>query len=213
MDDAQSICLKFKGAAARFGASLACCLTFIEKNSKMKKSLGNPVVQYQAVKSTAVIAETIIPWLFKIAVVGGLGYYVYYRFTNRFVRLTEKSNYPQSNVSIAQAKSRADSIIGSISFFDQSEFGTEFNATADALQGLNYNGFVKVYNAFGHQKGSWFTGDKNLVEWIQDQFSPYEIQQLSFLSNGAFFKGAKQLIEFTPEMEDLRYLIQTKKQG
>ena len=178
----------------------------------MKNSLNSPV-QYQAVASTAAIAETIIPWLFKVGVVAGLGYYVYYRFTNRFVALNLKSNYPQANVSDAQAKGRADSIIGSISFFDQTEFGTQFNATADALQGLNYNGFVKVYNAFGHQKGHWFSGDKNLIEFIQDQFSQYEIQQLSFLSNGAFFKGVTSVVEFTPELEDLRYLINTQKQN
>lgn len=178
----------------------------------MKKGLKNPVIQYKAAESGFKIAETLLPWLFKLAVIGAIGVYAYRRFTTRFVALKEKSNYPKSNVSDAQAKGRADSIIGSISFFDQTEFGTQFNATADALQGLNYNGFVKVYNAFGHQKGHWFAGDKNLVEFINDQFSAYEIQQLSFLSNGAFFKGLKPEVIFTPELEDLRYLIQTQKQ-
>jgi hypothetical protein len=134
--------------------------------------------QTEIVKQTA----SIIPFLVKTAVVCGIGYYVYYRFTNRFVSLKENSKFPTGNVTLAQAKSRADSIKGSISWT-----GNDFNNVADNLQGLNYNGFIRVYNAFGQQTGTLLGGDLNLIEWIQNQFTKYEVEQLSSLLNGAFF--------------------------
>ena len=47
-----------------------------------------------------------------------------------------------------------------------------------------------MYNAFGKRSGHLFGGDKNLIEYLQDQFSEYELEHLSFLNNGAFFKNA-----------------------
>lgn len=132
----------------------------------------------EIVKQTA----SIIPFLVKTAVVCGIGYYVYYRFTNRFISLKENTKLQNSNVTLAQAKSRADSIKSSISWT-----GNDFNNVADNLQGLNYNGFIRVYNAFGEQTGTLLGGDLNLIEWIQNQFTPYEVEQLSSLLNGAFF--------------------------
>ena len=135
---------------------------------------------------TTIVKETasVIPFLIKTVVVCGIAYYVYNRFTNRFIKLKENSNYPAANVTEAQAKTRADAIAGSIGWFTNS-----FDAVADNLAGLNYNGFVRVYNAFGQQTGTLFGGDLNLVEWIKNQFSEDEISQLSSLQNGVFFKG------------------------
>jgi len=83
---------------------------------------------------------------------------------------------------LAQAKAKADSIAGSITWT-----GNSFNNVADNLSGLNYNDFIRVYNAFGQQTGTLLGGDLNLIEWIQNQFSEYEVEQLSSLLNGAFF--------------------------
>lgn len=132
------------------------------------------------VKQTA----SVIPFLIKTAVICGIGYYVYYRFTNRFVKLRENSNYPVANVTIAQAKTRADAIAGSIGWFSNS-----FDAVADSLAGLNYNGFIRVYNEFGEHSGTLFAGDLNLIEWIKNQFTEDEILQLSSLQNGVFFRS------------------------
>lgn len=134
--------------------------------------------QTEIVKQTA----SIIPFLVKTAVVCGIGYYVYYRFTTRFISLKENSKFPTGNVTLAQAKSRADSIKGSIGWVSN-----DFNNVADNLQGLNYNGFIRVYNAFGQQTGTLLGGDLNLIEWIQNQFTQYQVEQLSSLLNGAFF--------------------------
>lgn len=154
----------------------------------------------KTVETTAEIAKQTIPFVVKTLFVLGVGYLIYRKYTNRFVKLKEKSNYPKSNVSDAQAKSRADSISGSISLFSNS-----FETVADNLAGLNYNGFVKVYNEFGHQSGTFFSGDLNLIEWLRNQFDDYEVEQLSFLLNGAFFKNSDPALN--EEKEDLLQLF------
>lgn len=141
---------------------------------------GFGTTQSEIVKQTA----SIIPFLVKTAVVCGIGYYAYKKFTNRFIKLKENGKFPVSNVTDSQAKTRADAIASSIGWFTNS-----FDGVADSLQGLNYNGFVRVYNAFGHQTGTLFGGDLNLIEWIKNQFDDYEIAQLSSLQNGVFFKS------------------------
>jgi hypothetical protein len=128
---------------------------------------------------------TVIPWLIKLLVILGLGWWAYSRFTNRFINLKLNSKYPLANVTDAQAKTRADAIAQSLALFDYT--GNEFEVTSQNIAGLNYNGFIKVYNAFGKQSGHLGAGALNLVEWIHDQFSEYEIKQLSILLNGAFF--------------------------
>lgn len=143
--------------------------------------------QIKAVETTANIVEKTVPFIIKSIFVIGIVLYAVGKFKNRFIELKEKSNYPKANVSDAQAKGRANSIISAKTLFNEFDFGDQYNATADALAGLNYNGFVKVYNAFGHQTGVLFSGDLNLVEYIFDQFSEEEIQYLSALQNGAFF--------------------------
>lgn len=143
--------------------------------------------QIKAVETTANIVEKTVPFIIKGIFVIGIVLYAVGKFKNRFVGLKEKSNYPKANVSDAQAKARANSIISAKTLFNEFDFGSQYNATADALAGLNYNGFVKVYNAFGHQTGVLFSGDLNLIEYIFDQFSEDEIQYLSALQNGAFF--------------------------
>jgi hypothetical protein len=146
------------------------------KNAPQK--LGNPV-------AVAAIEKTVevIPFLIKTAVFLGLGYYAYSRYTNRFVKRKENTSYPPSNMSMAQAEARANAIYSSIDLFSN-----DFDNVAKQIQGLNYNGFIRVYNAFGNRRGTLFAGDLTLEEWCYNQFSPYQVQQLSFLLGGAFFQ-------------------------
>lgn len=123
-------------------------------------------------------------WLIKFLVVGGVVWFVYNKFTNRFISMKEESKYPPANVTKAQAQARADAIYSSIKWFSNS-----FDQAVSSLSGLNYNGFVRVFNAFGTKRGTLFGGEKNLIEWLKDQFSEEEVQQLSFLTNGVFFKN------------------------
>ena len=131
-----------------------------------------------------VIEQTasVIPFLIKTVVVCGIGYYIFYRFTNRFIRMKENSNYPAANVTKAQAKAKAESIYGSITFF-----GNSLENVSANLNKLNYNGFVRVYNEFGEHTGTLLGGELDLIGWLHNQFDEYEMQQLSFLTGGAFF--------------------------
>lgn len=138
------------------------------------------VVTEVASKSTGLLV-----WGIKLLVIGGIGYWAYGKFTNRFISLKTNTNYPPSNVSDSQAKTRADAIAASEVTFD---FGSEFATVSANLAGLNYNGFIKVYNAFGKHSGTWFSGDMNLIEWLQDQFNEEHLSQLRNLLGGAFFK-------------------------
>jgi hypothetical protein len=146
-----------------------------------KSKLGNPLALVAGAKVVEQTAS-VIPFLIKFAVITGAAYWAYSAYTNRFVKLKENSGYANATVSQAVAKGRADSIIGSIGLFSN-----DFENVSKQLAGLNYNGFIRVYNAFGHQKGTLLAGDLNLIEWIQNQYTPYQIQQLSFLLGGAFF--------------------------
>ena len=148
---------------------------------KKVSKLGNPVAIVASAKVVEKSAEA-IPFLIKLFAVCGLGYYVYTKYTDRFVKIKENSSYGAANVSYAQAKGKADAINGSIGIISN-----DFDTVYKQLAGLNYNGFVRVYNAFGHKKGTLLGGDLNLIEWLQNQFNAYQLQQLSFLLGGAFF--------------------------
>lgn len=145
---------------------------------------GVELPQTTVVREVASGGTDLVVWLVKLAVVGGIGYWAYGKFTNRFVALKTNKNYPIANVSDAQAKTRADAIASSEVTFD---FGSEFETVSSNLAGLNYNGFIKVYNAFGKQRGTWLAGEMNLIEWLQDQFNKEHLAQLSSLLGGAFF--------------------------
>ncbi|MFV5702191.1 hypothetical protein ACM55F_09995 [Flavobacterium sp. XS2P12] len=148
---------------------------------KKVSKLGNPVAIVAGAKVVEKSAEA-IPFLIKLFAVCGLGYYIYNKYTDRFVKIKENSSYAAANVSYAQAKGKADAINGSIGIVSN-----DFDTVYKQLAGLNYNGFVRVYNAFGHKKGTLLGGDLNLIEWLQNQFNSYQLQQLSFLLGGAFF--------------------------
>lgn len=128
---------------------------------------------------------SVIPFVIKTGIVLGLGYLIVRKYTNRFQKLPLNPKFPPANITDSQAETRANAIASSLAFFDWG--GDEFAITSQNLAGLNYNGFVKVYNAFGKQKGHLFAGDLTLIEWINDQFTPYEVSQLSLLLGGAFF--------------------------
>lgn len=144
---------------------------------KPQTKLGSPAEK--AVEKTI----DLIPFFVKTAVYLGLGYYAYQKFTNRFIKRKENTSYPPANVSMGQAQARADAIYSSIDLFSN-----DFDNVARQLTGLNYNGFVRVYNAFGTRRGTLLGGQLNLEEWCYNQFTSYQVQQLSFLLGGAFFQ-------------------------
>jgi hypothetical protein len=159
----------------------------ISNKPDTKRSLASSKSGLSGITSSPAIIDKgadLAVWFIKgTIVIGGL-YLLYRSYTNRFVKLKENSNYPLANVTVAQAKNRADAIGASIGWVSN-----DFDQVSQNLAGLNYNGFIRVYNEFGHQTGTLLGGDLNLIEWIKNQFSEYEVSQLSTLLNGAFFKG------------------------
>lgn len=134
-------------------------------------------------KVIAESAKSVIPFAMKVTLLIGVAAFAYYTWSKRFIKWKENPNFDSSNITDAQAQSRANAIVGALGLFS-----TDFETVKAALSGLNYNAFVKVYNAFGYQKGTLLAGDLNLIEWLHNQFTEYQLQQLSLITNGAFFR-------------------------
>lgn len=145
------------------------------------KGLKNPaaaLVAVEAAKQTA----TVIPFLIKATVIGGLGYLAYNTFVKRFRAIDENRNLPPANISVGEAQTRANSIYSAMF-----GFGANFNTVAENLSGLNYNGWTRLYNAFGKRKGiNPISTSKDLVSWINNQFNNEQLAQLRFLLPNVF---------------------------
>uniref|UniRef100_UPI0040480E47 hypothetical protein n=1 Tax=Flavobacterium sp. TaxID=239 RepID=UPI0040480E47 len=168
----------------------------MKSKTKNTKKLGNPAlliagseagqkaISNASDNQKAVVQATasVIPFLIKTIVIVGGGLYLYYRFTNRFISLKENPNYPVSNITNNQAQTKAESIYNAML-----GFGNGFEIVKTNIAGLNYNAFIKVYNAFGNRQGSIPFSDKmNIVEWFTDQFDESELNQLRFLVPNMF---------------------------
>jgi hypothetical protein len=163
------------------------------KKTTTKKKLGNPavaaIVNSDAAKNAsegqkAVVQATasVIPFFLKTGFVLGVGYVIYNKWTNRFVPSKEVSYYPTANITTSQAKTKADAIYGAMK-----GYGNGFQIVAANIAGLNYNGWVRVYNAFGNRQGVIpFSSKMNLTEWFADQFNEEELAQLRFLVPNVF---------------------------
>ena len=127
---------------------------------------------------------SVIPFVIKTLIVCGIAAYVIYKYKNRFTKLNYASNYPAANITDAQAEAKATAIYNAMGLFSNS-----FATVKASLSGLNYNGFIKVYNAFGAQTGRLLGLGKemDLIAWCSDQFNEDQIGQLRFLLGGAFF--------------------------
>lgn len=155
------------------------------KATTQPAGLGNPlatVVATQAASEATKVIPFVLRWVFVI----GVGYVVYQNIFNKFKPIGFVSNYPIANISDAEAQNRADAIYAAMV-----GFGSNVNIVATNLAGLNYNGWIKVYNAFGERGGIIsqyfpFTEELNLVEWINDQFNEDQIAQLRFILNNVF---------------------------
>jgi hypothetical protein len=164
--------------------------------NKKKKGLGNPAMVAastpagqralsQASETQKKLAETgisLIPWLVKTGLIVFALWYLWGLWKGRFIKAPINPNYPPANVSDAQAEAKANAL-----FSAMYGVGANYDLVAAQLNGLNYNGWIKVYNAFGNRDGINPFGDEmNLVEWLNDQFSQNELLQLRFLVGNVF---------------------------
>ena len=133
-------------------------------------------------ETSSKIAVEVVPFLIKIAVAGVIIYYVVNKFTKRFVKLGYNTNLAAANISDGQASAKANAIYEAMY-----GPGANMELVASQIRGLNYNGWIKVYNAFGQKAGANpFGDDLNLSEWLVDQFSTEDIAQLRFVLPGVF---------------------------
>lgn len=118
----------------------------------------------------------------KIVVVGGLIYLAYRKISNRFEPLEEVSSYPVANITKHQAEARANAL-----FQAMVGPGAKLPLVAQNISGLNYNAYIRVFNAFGHKSGSFpFSKNMTLTEWIIDQFNTADLSYLRGVMGGFF---------------------------
>ena len=113
------------------------------------KGLGNPAVissvlaseqGQKAIGKTQDVFFTVL----KVGLVATVLVVAYYKIFKGFTKLKEESNYYPSNISITNAKARAEAL-----YTAMLGFGANYDAVESSLKGLNHNGFIRVYNEFG----------------------------------------------------------------
>ncbi len=134
----------------------------------MKGKLGNPVVYAAAIN--------ILPTLLKGAIIIGAGYYVYNRFFG-FKKQKENPNYRPSNITYENAKQKAENLYNAMFGLSDGYSGVLAN-----LKGVNYNGFIRISNAFGERRGLDLQSG-NLVAWLHSNLSEEKMTRLRILTN------------------------------
>lgn len=157
----------------------------------MEKGLNNPAlalmtsdVGKQAIANAKENQSKLIDigfWLLKAGVLAGGAYFLYRKIIPNFKKITEDRNLPKSNISDIQAKNRAESI-----FTGMRGAGSGFDNTVNNLRGINHNGFIKIFNAFGERSGQFGFSKMNMIEWFQDQYSNTQLSKLRFIISGFF---------------------------
>lgn len=146
-----------------------------------KNKLGNPATAIVTAKALDKTTE-VIPFVLKTLFILGMAGFIIYKIKNKFRPLSENNAYPNANVTHGTAKTKADAI-----FSAMTGFGANVDLVANNIAGLNYNGFVRVFNAFGDKQGAIPFSDKmNMVEWFYDQFNEAELTKLRFLVPNIF---------------------------
>jgi len=140
------------------------------------EKLGNPIV------AGAIVTQLPWAWLFKVVVGCVIVYTVVGRFTNRFESAREVSSFGPANISTGQAKIKANIIHQAMR-----GFGNGFDIVRQNLAGINHNGWVRLYNAFGNRPSNIpLSDDKNLAEWLEMEFSTNQLNELRVLVPNVF---------------------------
>lgn len=140
------------------------------------EKLGNPIV------ATAIVTQLPWSWLFKVGVGCLIVYQVIGSFKKRFKSVREVSGFQPASISIGQARVKANIIHEAMR-----GFGSGFDVVRQNFANLNYNGWVRLYNAFGNRPDNIpLSDDKNLVEWLQDEFNNDKLNELRVLVPNVF---------------------------
>lgn len=109
---------------------------------------------------------------------GGYAFYTLY-WKNRHRRLKHSEQHAASNVSPSAAKAKADSIYAATK-----GIGTNVKEVYKALTGVNYNGLIDIYNAFGKREpgGLNFSlgngSDEDLWGFLKGDLNENELKNL-----------------------------------
>lgn len=152
--------------------------------------LSNPAIAAMAVTPAGQKAVDksidIAALVVKILLVSGTAYFIYNQITNKFDKWGLNPNYPPSNISDAQAAAKAEAI-----YTAMYGAGNGFSVVKQQIFGVNYNGFTKIYNAFGIRKAFdnimfVHKSEGTLIEWFNNQFDAAELAELRFVVSGIF---------------------------
>jgi len=146
--------------------------------------LDNPGVQ-KTLEAKAEItkqAASVIPFLVKTAVVVTVAYFAFGAFSKRFKSLPYNISAADPSISEGQAQTRANALYEAMR-----GPGSNFNTVIQNLSGLNYNGWVRLYNAFGKRETAIpFTDPMTLEEFLLSEFSGSDLAQIRFLVPAVF---------------------------
>jgi hypothetical protein len=149
-------------------------LTALATSPQGQKAISNSLDKANAsVNATASIVKGVL----KTGLFLGVGFFVYKKVFGGFSSIKENKSQKPSNISSGMAKSKAEAIYSAMY-----GLGNGFKSVKQNLIGVNYNGFVRIYNAFGVRKGvNPLSKKMTLIEWFIDQFSPSELIELRFI--------------------------------
>ena len=135
----------------------------------------------------------IIKWGLIVGAVGLVGLAGLKIYKSRFVKMAQSRNHPIANITASEARLKADNLYNAMV-----GFGANYDMVKNQLLGVNYNGFVLIYNAFGKRQSSlqnWnplnafslINKGMTLTEWLTDQFkSSNRLADLRALLPGQF---------------------------
>jgi len=140
------------------------------------KSLNNPIA---TTVITSVASSKTTTNVLKWTLIGGVvviaGFTALYIYKHRFVKMLQNRNYDKPNISASEARLKADILYNAMV-----GFGANYEKVKAQLLGVNYNGFVLIYNAFGKRESSLqklnplnfgiVSKGMTLTEWLLDQF-------------------------------------------
>ena len=117
--------------------------------------------------------------LFGTAVLGVAGYAFYTLYwKNRFKKMKYNPKAAPSNVPPAAALAKANALYAAMK-----GAGTNEKEIYKTLTGVNYNGFIAIYNAFGKRSGALNfslgnSGDEDLLSFLQGDLSEKDLATL-----------------------------------
>lgn len=117
--------------------------------------------------------------LLKLTLLATAGYLVYRKIAGAFVKQSEDKRYLPANLSVSSASIRANNLYKAMY-----GFASDFDKVVQNLQGVNHNGYIRIYNEFGARPGADFK-KLTLTQWLYDQFNDTQIAQLKFITNNA----------------------------